>query len=186
MREALKEACKPLHDEIEGMMYSKNIQDNSMSMSQLQHLLKINYFYFAQLEQLLSSSDYSVDFPIKKTTIILDDMKRMEKEIDTSEQAPFPLGLDDTSEEHILGSLYVAIGSSMGGQMIYKKLKENEGLSKASLHFFESAKDTIKLWKLFLAKLEERKVDLEEGKLIKAAQRNFTYLMDLRKEVPAV
>ncbi len=183
MREALKEACKPLHDEIEGMMYSKNIQDNTISMKQLQHLLKINYFYFTQLEQLLSTSDYHLDFPIKKTNIILDDMERMGSEIETNEQAPFPLDLDDASEEHILGSLYVAIGSSMGGQMIYKKLKENEALAKASLHFFESAKDTIKLWKLFLAKLEERKAYLDEKQLIKAAQRNFTYLMDLRKAI---
>ncbi len=180
MRQALKTACQPYHDDIEGVMYSKNIQENKLSKDQLLHLLKINYYYFLEVESLLKNSDYSSSFSIDKTGILRRDIKAMGKTV--GENSPIELGLASLSKEDVLGSLYVSIGSSLGGQMIYKKLKdEHPHLSDASFEFYESAKDTIKLWKKFLNTLEESKHMLNEDKLIDAAQKNFKYFKTLHE-----
>lgn len=89
------------------------------------------------------------------------------------------LNLDDTSG--LLAYLYVKQGSTLGGQVISKKLRQTLGLigGEDQYFFYGYGAYTGEKWKLFLSQLAQASADADVERTVEAAQLLFAQLAEI-------
>lgn len=161
----LRENTNALHNSLEGIMYSDKIKDRTLNVKELGEILNTNFIFFNQLEETLVNFEDLNQFQIRKAYLAKNDIQKLEFSINDSQDFKLPkLSLDE-----IIGYLYVALGSSLGGMMISKALDKNKNVPAGSYSFYENSKESFTIWKLFLEKLSYWQDKLNHEMVVKGA-----------------
>ncbi len=186
---AIKESTRAFHQEIEGLAYSNKITDNSLSLEEYKKLLVVNYIFNKNLEnKIIKNNDTKLiedlDFYSRlKSSLIEEDLrnvgiapKEIFKEIDLN-------NMNDLYSS--LGYLYLSEGSTLGGNLICKKLKENENLKTIDkFNFYGCYGDNISpKWKTFCQVMVKEVNEEKENKVIDSAHQAFNNYIDIFKSV---
>jgi len=172
----IRNATKPAHQELDHHVYPL-IQQVRNTDSYIK-LLQSFYGYFKPVYGLLNlylSNNEVTDFDKRrKPEAILNDIKHF-----STEQSEIELCSDVPVISNIsqgLGAFYVLEGSTMGGQIISKKIADNLGLaSNEALSFFNGYGDDNKeMWNKFLISLDGQSAELNVEEVIFTADKTFT------------
>lgn len=175
----LRQNTKHLHDVIEKVMYSSKIMDGSISQKELNHLLLINYIFFLKFEAQLFKIEALKEYHHPRANLAKNDLITLgEKPMDYLDCLELP----NLSTEEMYGFLYVALGSSLGGQMIANGLKKNENIDSSNISFFENSKESFKIWKKFKSNIELLESSLNHNLVVEAAQLAFKTFENIYKK----
>ncbi|AMR33570.1 hypothetical protein A0256_20145 [Mucilaginibacter sp. PAMC 26640] len=157
LHKLIKEATRHQHDELEEMMYVKNIMDDSLTFEQYKKVLIGNYQITAFYEQtLISALNKSIALRLEihmriKINALLTDLHDLHISTET-------INIPELNEiaaqgcNYILGGLYVLESATLGGNFTYHKLKSNPHLKPLNLSFRYYqvySEQLISYWKQF-------------------------------------
>ena len=182
LHETLKQATKNNHDELEQLMFVNDIMSGTLSLPHYKQILNTNYLVHKAFENYLFdnlSAETAEQLNIvnrRKLSALLADMQAMQMAI------PLPVNDDeltfDKNDASLLGALYVLEGATLGGSVIFKRLKTNPELSALNLDFnyYQVYGDQlIPYWKTFCAVLDQQSEDGYEA-AINSAKKMFGYI----------
>lgn len=148
----LREATKVLHEQIEQENSAKHIMDHSISLEEYKLLLLQNFLAYRiaerQINKYFSSENSSKH-------------KLLEKDLEAlGVNAPEFFEVENSfvceSLVQALGAAYVIEGSSLGGMMISKEMKNCPKLENIpQQQFFNGDRSSMKGWNDFLKKLRQ-------------------------------
>jgi len=175
MIEQLREATRARHTELDHAVYP--IIQSIQSPADYARVLRMFYGYFQpvyeKMEPLISSvilPDYRIR---RKPVAILDDLAVIGEQVGTV-IALCPDTPVITTTAEAFGALYVLEGSTMGGKIIAKKIKENTGLSDDHLSFFGAYRELNPAkWAIFIEALNHPHLQEESSSLIDTATDTF-------------
>ncbi|WP_172193652.1 biliverdin-producing heme oxygenase [Saccharibacillus qingshengii] len=155
--ERLKNESAPYHDRVEANPYASAIMNGTIGLEEYRRYLELFYGFIAPLEsraeasQALRESGYNLQ-DRRKTPMLERDLIRLG--LSPAQIAALPLcsELPDLStRSKLLGCFYVIEGSTMGGQMITKKLSKTLAITpEAGLSYFDAyGADTRIRWSEF-------------------------------------
>ncbi len=188
----LKTNTSEEHDQLERLMDSEAIMSGTLDIKSYEQLLLSNYTIHMLYEELIFSQlspetreRLSID-QREKTSLLLDDLE----ELGTTPALISSLKQSDViyDEASALGAMYVLEGSTLGGSVISRKLKQNEqeGFGGLTFRFYESyGKDLGSRWKDFLEVLNEVPEQAWDNSL-KAAKFMFNELRNEQQKRKAV
>ena len=140
LQQILKQATQNNHDELENLMYVREIMDGCLSVNHYKEILCTNYIVHKSLEGLFHntlSTLIAEEIDLKhraKLLALQTDMQEM--------QVPEPsvsklnnIANVYNNDARILGALYVLEGATLGGNVIVRKLKTNDNLNGLNLSF---------------------------------------------------
>jgi len=139
IQQLLKADTRACHEELEGLMYTKEIMEGNLSLIQYGQLIVTNYRVTAAYEQaIVNALDPLISSRIdlarrRKVDALLVDL--LEAAIDVRTLTVPPEIPVEWNDQFILGCLYVLEGATLGGSFIYKKLKNNPELAMLPLNF---------------------------------------------------
>ena len=158
LQEKLKENTRPLHDQLEQLMFVDEIMQRTLTIDQYKKILLTNYIIHLNYEKLLHENlskriadQLDIGQRNKLPALALD----LEEIGLTNDNIPSIQILPITTEAFALGALYVLEGSTLGGSMIYKQLLLNPRFnSSLGLHYYNFyGKELMPKWKQFVAVL---------------------------------
>ncbi len=161
--ERLKNESAPHHDRVEANPYAKAIMAGTIDLPGYKQYLQLFYGYIAPLERLAEASDALAESGYelerrRKTPMLERDLQNLGLSREQLNTLPLCKELPDLSTPgKLLGCFYVIEGSTMGGQMITKKLSQSleltleEGLS----YFYSYGPDARTRWSEFREQLLE-------------------------------
>ncbi|SDI57639.1 biliverdin-producing heme oxygenase [Mucilaginibacter sp. P25] len=158
LHEKIKQATAYLHDQLEQKMFVGQIMDGSLTFEQYHNILMVNYTTHAAVEDFLFthlSDELRRKLDIEnrvKLPALLRDFEEINSTV-SNNSAEAPEYIDLSSDAAILGAMYVLEGSTLGGNVIAKRLKTNEQLLPYNLnyHYYQVYGDQLGLkWKQFL------------------------------------
>ena len=165
LQRKLKEATIPLHRQIDHNFFAKNILQTKGTLDMyIQWLIRF-YGFYAPIENFIQESNFSFLETIHinkrfKVPLLSQDLELLgQTDLEHITQcSDLPKLNDDAS---LLGYLYVAEGSTLGGQFIVGKLKQYYGFDgNKGCQFFNSYGDqTADMWKKFCLFLNEYPCD---------------------------
>lgn len=186
---ALRGGTKQHHDNVELAMQSNQIMDKSLTHEGYLRLLKINYLYMSHLErELAKNRAWFAGLELEgrvKTPNLVSDLTLYGVELPTADENYF----EGWSFPRLLGALYVAEGSSLGGQVIQRTLQANENLHDIDKTLFYKgyAERTGPMWKAFMAYLETAPVERQDiPEVVTGAQDAFSIMMALAERFAPV
>ena len=157
----LKTRTATLHKETEADNLAKYILDHSITLDQYKALLSQNYQAYYTLSEL--SKQFSGPMPeslrvfadSKKAEALEKDLKQLGASLPSKLNESLP---NEINYPFLLGMLYVAEGSMMGGLLIRKNLENCEGINTIETHHFfgKSAPDVMNRWKAFTEAVNEK------------------------------
>ncbi|MBC7473069.1 MAG: biliverdin-producing heme oxygenase [Candidatus Sericytochromatia bacterium] len=186
---SIKESTREFHQEIEELAYSNKITDNSLSLEEYKRILVVNYIFNKNLEnKILENNDIKLieelDFYSRlKSSLIEEDLRNVG--IDPKEVFK-AIDLSHISDLYSsLGYLYLSEGSTLGGNVICKKLKENENLKNIDkFNFYGCYGDNIgPKWKIFCQVMAKEVNEVNEDKVINSAHKAFNNYIIIFKSV---
>lgn len=174
--EKLRSETKHIHQALEKVMIPGIKQADTPEA--YAKILNVFYGYFKAIENLLDAQLDEKVVPAytqrRKADIILQDLKAMSL---NGQLPPLATDLPQISNLHqALGAMYVLEGSTLGGQVITKMLKQNLNVNDtAYLKFFSGYGDeTQKMWASFMGVLDQHAQDeSRQGEMIEAAINTF-------------
>lgn len=150
----LKTRTETLHKDTEKDNLAKYILDHSITLNQYQSLLLKNYTAYATLSKL--NQKYSDLLPValkpfadsEKTDALKKDLVSLSIPVPAIDEPNVKMNISSAS---ILGMLYVAEGSMMGGLLIRKNLEDCPHLRDIEKHHFfgKKAPEVLNRWKSF-------------------------------------
>jgi heme oxygenase len=163
----LREATRDAHEQME---QSLNLFHPEFTIEDYQHLLRQWYGFHAAWEPASAAlfGEAMADFlqVRRKLPLLADDLGDLEP------AAPAPIMWTDRSDA--LGTLYVIEGSTLGGQLITRKLQDRYGVSSS---FFASyGPDIGRRWQETKQLLDRPPFEVEDAKVIDGARRTFEFL----------
>ena len=179
----IKEQTQDNHTSLENSPFLRPIAQKSLTLDQYIAILERFYGFFHPLEQKVARfpvERYLPDFSQRrKAGLLMYDLQQ----IQPHQAATFPICQDlPTVEtlEHAFGCLYVMEGSTLGGKMIYKMVKETLGIdhNKGVSFFYGYGPDTGNKWKNFQQSLESVSStnSKADSQMIEAANNTFDKL----------
>jgi heme oxygenase len=177
LRERLKTLTKPFHDETESHGFGKKIFEKTITKDEYCTMLDIFHSVVSPLEEVILSkkSEFEIlalDITKRlKSSIIRDDMAGLGR-APSKAMVTAVRGSDFSS---LVGAVYVLEGSTMGGQMIAKELKE---LGLPFGYFLPYGEVTMPMWQEFIGFLErcEKKEGFDVEACILGACAMFLYM----------
>lgn len=151
----LRADTRDLHDQTEEAMQSARLQSEDFSKEEYAELLARLYYAHSRIDdsvyELLKEEELYLDlyYRLSRQKALERDLKALDKSVETSEEL---LVLDNRAEAW--GALYVLEGSSLGGAMIYKSLRERDWPAKILNYYGYYGPDTGFLWKKFKQEFE--------------------------------
>lgn len=124
LSEKVKNATAAVHKELEALSDSQKIFDKTYTVGQYGIMLQNNYRFCVAIEKYFN--DYQNHFPHfqlqlrRKCNYLLQDLQELKMSIP---EATTLLPIKNAAE--FLGSMYVAEGAMLGGQVIKKQLQQN-------------------------------------------------------------
>ncbi|WP_338790295.1 biliverdin-producing heme oxygenase [Bernardetia sp. MNP-M8] len=186
--QTVRTVTRPRHDLMESLIGSDRLSNFSVEDYKL--LLSTNYLFHSHLEHqshfFLSLKDENQEEQIKK----LDFLNRIKKDsLEIELRAMLPVAIFQelkqqentihfSSFENLLGWLYVAEGSMLGGKMIHRILAQNKEIPLVTnFDFFKNYEEkTSYLWKSF-KELVEQACNSEQKKesFLEGAEKSYLY-----------
>lgn len=174
IRERIKAETLAAHKHLEQISHSSKIMDGSLDLKSYQNLILSNYISNLSFENTWNS----LPFNVPESLILAQRTKKtmLEKDIELlnieKPEVPQLFHFDDYSS--FMGALYVFEGSTLGGSVICKKLKENPHLRHLDFHFYASYGERLGImWKLFLDHLIQIDDPQEVNTCIASANKTF-------------
>lgn len=133
----LKSATKANHDRVEDLAYSNKIMDGSITLEQYADLILKQYYFHKKIEpqlQKVFSEKEANRLEInkrKKTHLLKYDMLELALEEEMLDFEKLD-SINISTPEEALGTMYVLEGSTLGGAVIKKRLRNNPEISKIS------------------------------------------------------
>ncbi|GAB6988673.1 biliverdin-producing heme oxygenase [Paenibacillus pini] len=182
----LREETRPHHIQIEDNKYAKAIMDSSLSIEEYREYLERFYGFIKPMEQHMTHHeewsrydfDISARSKIKDLELDLVALGLTQKQIHDLSECPRIPNL--VTFPAILGYLYVIEGSTLGGQLIMKQLKQTLNIqADVNGHYFNSygSQEVKTKWNEFREFMLS--VPLSEGEqhiVIEAAKETFIML----------
>lgn len=157
MLNRLREATESLHKELEKENLANRIIDHSINEDQYYLLLYQNLLAYQAIELELKRFLPEIQF---KTPSITEDLSASGKYDPEMEN---PLNFNCETEAEAIGAAYVVEGSSLGGMVIGKHIKECPSLTTLKeQRFFSGERENMKGWNAFLKLLRDRDFSEEE------------------------
>ncbi|MFS0722992.1 biliverdin-producing heme oxygenase [Paenibacillus sp. 1P07SE] len=192
----LKEETAPMHEHIEKNEYAAAIMNNSLSMEKYKDYLMKFYGFIKPWEARLHEVEHphgsALSEPSRnKTKWLEQDLTALGVKRQELDRLPLCDALPDlTTRARALGSLYVLEGSTLGGQMIAKKLAQVLPVDPQEncRYFYSYGPHTRERWQEFRQELEEEADTAEKEEQMIAAARETFVLLDCwitGREVPA-
>ncbi|WP_211747144.1 biliverdin-producing heme oxygenase [Paenibacillus sp. Marseille-Q4541] len=185
--EQLRQETAQEHHDIEQNAYAIAIMDQTLTSEQYLTYLQKFYGFIKPLEDQISllglGQDTLLDMHARKKTPLLekDIQDLLPKDSDLSS---LPIASDlptINSTPHLLGYLYVIEGSTMGGQIINKKLKQHlpSELEQNLRYFNAYGQETRSKWKEF-AQIVNDNIHSEEDRqtTVTTAKKTFKLLTE--------
>lgn len=155
--ETLREETAPYHNEIEQNQYAKGIMDHSMTIEEYREYLERFYGFIVPLERQFADwpewEEYDFDFkPRIKADLLEKDLLALSMDRKRLQTIPLCGDLPDVSSfSRTLGCLYVLEGSTLGGQMITRQLRQFLPIDpQTNAHYFNSyGQDVRTRWNEF-------------------------------------
>lgn len=189
MMHRLKADTQKLHDEVETAMNSERLMSDAFSKAEYGHLLQKLLLAHSSLEPLLLANNdirrhknLNAEWRLSKSEALKDDLKRLDLPALTI-HIDLPV-LQSGPESW--GAFYVLEGSSLGGAMIHKHLKEKGTVTAEALSFYGYyGGDTGKLWKEFKAAFVENVNDDEDTyqQILRGAQSAYQLYLSAAKAI---
>jgi heme oxygenase (biliverdin-IX-beta and delta-forming) len=177
----LRTETRPQHEQTETVLYADKLMAGLLVRAEYEHLLVIHYRFHEALETALARhANFFADYDHttrRKTPWLRADLAQVGLPI----PAPMPGLFAGWSGYQLLGALYVAEGSTLGGRVIARALSRTPDLVElaATAQFFTGYGDqTGLLWKAFGTYLTE-KANGHDNEIIEAAGRSFAIFSQL-------
>lgn len=172
----LKENTRDWHQRTESVAYGIEIRSGTLSPDLYGDLIQKNHFIHQELTLKMreAADKYKADillpFMPVRTLALQRDLALLKR---CPVSYPFT-SFSYTSAPHLLGGLYVLLGSALGGSMIYKALIQNTQMKVIpDFHFFGTSKQiTVDHWRNFCGMLDKHLVDEEQLLSAQAAARS--------------
>ncbi|MEK8128135.1 biliverdin-producing heme oxygenase [Paenibacillus filicis] len=153
----LKELTAPYHIKLEENPYAKAIMDNRLTIDEYRAYLEKFYTFLSPLEAIFEQrtewSERGFDFePRRKLDLLEQDLQALGASEAELRELPRCTKLPELSTfPQVLGSLYVWEGSTLGGQIITKKLQSYLPIEPAAggSYFYSYGPDTRTRWQEF-------------------------------------
>lgn len=183
--ERLKSESASHHDQVEANPYAKAIMGGTIDLNGYRRYLELFYGYIAPLERLAEGSDAlnesGYDLEARRKTPMLErDLAELGVGPKERESLPLCGELPDLSTpEKLLGCFYVIEGSTMGGQMITKKLSRSLELTpeKGLAYFYSYGPEARIRWGDFRERLlEAGQTEAARDEIVRSAVRTFELL----------
>jgi len=194
LQNTLKEATKNNHAKLEQLMFADQIMNGTLSIHQYKQIVTTNYLVHKLLEEYLISSLRSETADKlnietrRKLGSLTTDIYELKMNIpnQTIDNNNNNIIFDDDAS--ILGALYVLEGSTLGGNVIVKRLKINPNLSSLNLdfHYYQIyGSNLIQNWKEFCEILNVQPLDTYTNS-IDGAKRMFAFIAFVQQSVIAM
>lgn len=177
----LKEQTKVLHDQVEEKLMSQKIMDRSFSLQEYHNLLKYNFLFISEFEDILFSklssetNEKLQPEQRKKIAVITKDLGHFEEVL-----SPQKSSATIKNEAEALGILYVMEGSTLGGNIIARNLAKNPNFQDVSFNYFGFyGEKTGPFWKNFKEVLDEKAHHYESQDFLDGAKRAYQFLLNL-------
>lgn len=181
IRERIKTETAQNHKDVEAVGYSGQIMSGRLSLAEYKKLIITNLVLNKAFETQWSSLAFDVPAELmleqrRKTASLEKDAALLGVTVPAISDITFPA---DTYEA-FMGSLYVFEGSTLGGAIIHKQLKQNPNLNELEgFHFYSCYGDRLgMLWKVFLDHLSQIEDTAKVDEAIEAAKNTFDTTKD--------
>ena len=180
--ERLKSETRHLHDLTEAKFNSSKIFGGNFVVEDYRKLLLNNYFLLKNFEDAVFnkiSAAAAEDLELekrRKLPLILQDLDALGMSTPN-----LPMCVDIENAGDAWGIFYVMEGSTLGGNMIAKKLSKNELFKDFPFHYFRCyGSHTGSYWKTFKEILDiEISKNNEEDECIAGANKAYQFLLNL-------
>jgi len=182
LHETLKFATKQNHDQLEQLMFVNDIMIGTLTLQHYKQILTTNYLVHKAYETFLFnnlSPETAQQLNIshrQKLHALIADMEAVNIELPNAlNEEEISLEKSDAS---ILGAMYVLEGATLGGSVIFKRLKSNPELNALNLDFNYYqvyGNELIPYWKTFCAVLDQQGEDSYDA-AVNSAKKMFDYI----------
>lgn len=185
----LKDKTAGRHKQLEKEMYVDEIFNRSLTLQQYKNLILINYLTHTILENKVYDAlpqTLQNELAIasrKKVTALQNDIRHLE--LDTSLIDINDISLPDFSDTAgLLGAMYVVEGSSLGGHVIAKQLKQIPALQHLNFFYYTFYGEEISAkWKAFLKVLNREVSAAANEASIQKANETFDFIAAVARKV---
>ncbi len=181
IRERIKNETAQNHKDVEAVGYSGQIMSGRLSLAEYKKLMITNLVLNKAFERQWDTLNFDLPTDLlleqrRKTASLEKDAKELKVSVPAISDISFPV---DTYEA-FMGSLYVFEGSTLGGAIIHKQLKQNSNLSELDgFHFYSCYGEKLgMLWKIFLDHLSQIEDTAKVDTAIEAAKTTFNVTKD--------
>lgn len=181
MMNKLKIATRDLHEEIEKENLAALIMSHEIKMAEYKLLLLQNFVAYKVTEDQISS--HLENFESTRTERLEKDLRHLG--VETTIVNRYRDHFVVSGKAEALGAAYVVEGSSLGGMMIARELKNCKKLVLSqSPSFFNEEKQQLNGWKKFKKNLSEINfTEAEEQQAIAKARETFQFFGKVFREV---
>ena len=183
----LKLETRSQHQQTETLLYADKLMNGTLARAEYEHLLVIHYLFHQALETAVAVQSpffAGCDLELRrKTPWLVADLRQLAITL----PAALPGLFADWNGYQLLGALYVAEGSTLGGRVIAGALHRTPALADvaASQFFGGYGEQTGPLWKAFGAYLTGR-ADDHDNLVINAAIRAFGHFQRIAKQATSL
>ena len=153
LTERIKTETEQNHKDIEAAGYSRQIMSGTLTLDEYKKLIMSNLVLNKTFEKQWSSLPFNLPAELmleqrRKTDSLVKDATLLGIKVPNESEILFPI----ENYEAFMGVLYVFEGSTLGGAIIHKQLKQNPNLSALEeFHFYSCYGEKLGImWKIFL------------------------------------
>jgi heme oxygenase len=189
LQKILKEATQNNHAELEKLMFADQIMNGTLTIYQYKQIVTTNYLVHKLLEEYLitalrpETADKLNMESRRKLDSLTADINGLKMIIPSHKFDTHNIIFENDAS--ILGALYVLEGSTLGGNVIVKKLKINPNLSSLHLdfHYYQIyGSNLIQYWKEFCEILNIQPLHTYSNS-IDGAKRMFEFIAFVQQSV---
>jgi len=181
IRERIKTETAQNHQDVEVAGYSEQIMNGRLTLDEYKKLIMSNLVLNNAFEKQWSSLPFDLPPELKleqrrKTESLQKDAALLEIKAPVTSGILFPI----ENYESFMGVLYVFEGSTLGGAIIHKQLKQNPNLSRLDgFHFYSCYGEKLGvMWKIFLDHLIQIEDPSKVDEAIASAKTTFDITKD--------
>ena len=141
LNELLKKSTSKEHEELEGIMLTKKIFEESFNLSDYKQVLLTNYEIHRLIEENISNAlDIEIQSRLniknrRKLPALIKDLEEAQIEPDKKNENHIIIPQFKTNSE-ALGAMYVLEGAMLGGNVILKQLRKMDVFKNLSLTYY--------------------------------------------------
>lgn len=178
----LREKTSGIHKEIEHRSLFSKIVTQEITAAEYKNLLKMLYSFVSLHENCIQKIDASLLMSRNKSALLQADLMELGCTIKENSTIQNESIIHD--REHALGYLYVIEGSTLGGQVLTRYLKDNKQLpTNIPTHYLNPYGELTRAkWMEFLnLLLDNASTASQKNKIIESAYQTFEELLNLAK-----